>query len=288
MIHMIEFGKLKAMLLDFVDSDSDGCYFLRMVGDEPTVNAIWARLSSRDARGKAWSSGVKILVPGRHYPEHVALMKGVTYKTVRTRLPSGMIDLALIHPRLTVAEDNEYGFFVLSYTDSVPTGFFERLNRTLAIPLQDTWTPWLWELGQQSLQRWFFETKMIRNGNELQEQVQLIEKAFLPITEIKGLGNVRCFSVRTYGGYQDTWLEIVRTQLALGIPLISTTQGYEADQWRILLEDDTHCLYQDDEMLVQAPNLTYALAWAKKELGLNFLVDHELALYIPSKRTHPK
>ena len=29
-------------------------------------------------------------------------------------LPSGMVDLALIHPLLTVAEDNERGFYLLS------------------------------------------------------------------------------------------------------------------------------------------------------------------------------
>jgi len=76
------------------------------VGDEPTVNAIWARLSSRETRGKVWSGGVQIQIPGQNYPEYAALMKGVTYKTIRSRLPSGMIDLALLHPRLTVAEDH--------------------------------------------------------------------------------------------------------------------------------------------------------------------------------------
>ena len=82
MIRTIEFGKLKAMMIDYVNQGSDGCYFLRMVGDEPTVNAIWARLSSREARGKPWSSGIEITLPGRNYPEYVALMKGITYKTI--------------------------------------------------------------------------------------------------------------------------------------------------------------------------------------------------------------
>ena len=276
MIYTIEFGKLRAMLLDFVSESRDGCYFLRMVGDEPTVNAIWARLSSRETRGKAWSSGVQIQIPGRTYPEYVALEKAVTYKTVRSRLPSGMIDLALIHPLLTLAEDDEFGFYVLSYAEDVPVGFFDRLNRTLAIPLQAEWTPWLWTLGQQPVNRWLLESKVVRTGGEAQEQIHLVEKTFLPITEIKSLGNVRCSLVRTEGDYQNSWLEIIRHRLELGIPLILTKQGYQADPWTVLVEDGAHCLWEGDDLLIRAPSLNYALTWANETLGLKFLVSSRM------------
>ena len=55
MIHTIKFGLLSAILLDFVDSN-DGFLYLRMVGAETAVNAIWARLSAREHRGKKWGS----------------------------------------------------------------------------------------------------------------------------------------------------------------------------------------------------------------------------------------
>ena len=164
-------------------------------------------------------------------------------------------------------------FFVLSYADGVPAGFFERLNQTLAIPLQAEWAPWLWTLGQQPVNRWLLETKVTQSGGQAQEQVLLVEKTTIPITELTSLGSGRCFSVRTKGEYQDSWLEIIRSQLELGIPLILTKRGYEAEPWLILAEDGTHCLYQGEERLLQAPSLNYALTWAKHELGIRFLVS---------------
>ncbi len=156
MIYTIAFKKLSAMMLDFVDHN-DELLYLRMVGIEPTVNAIWAKLSAKESRGKKWGSDVSIPIDGQSSPQYVTAQKSVTYRTVRTRLPSGMVDLALIHPCLTVAEDNRRGFYSLTYDDGVPSGFFDRLNRCLAIPLQPAWTAWLWEQGQQPYSRFTIE-----------------------------------------------------------------------------------------------------------------------------------
>src|SRR5687767_10875072 len=117
------------MLLDFVDHEEDFLY-LRMAGAETTVNAIWAYLSAKEGRGKKWGSQVRIPLAGRS-PQYVAAAKHITYRTLRTRLPSGMVDLTLIHPLLTVAEDNPRGFYLLSYEEGRPPGFFERLNQVL-------------------------------------------------------------------------------------------------------------------------------------------------------------
>lgn len=158
MLHTITFGALSAILLDFVDH-GDGFLYLRLAGAEPTVNAIWAKLSAKDGRGKKWNSPVQIQIPGQSYPKWVAAQKGTTYRTLRTRLPSGLIDLALLHPALTVAEDSERGFYLLTYEDGAPSGFFERLNRTLSIPLDPAWADWLWDKGQQPQSRFTLRTQ---------------------------------------------------------------------------------------------------------------------------------
>ncbi len=150
MIGTIIFAEMKCILLDYCGSSNEGVRFLRYVGDETVVNAIWARLVSKETREKAYTSGVTLSLPGQQYPENIALEKW-TYKTLRTRLPSGLVDLALIHPMLTVSEDNEAGFYILTYSDGVPSGFIERLNRSLALPLQPEWAPWLLTAGQKAV-----------------------------------------------------------------------------------------------------------------------------------------
>ena len=96
MIRTLKFNELAALCLDFVDH-SDGFLYLRLVGSETGVNAIRAVLSARDGRGRKWG----IPVAGRASLEYLATQKGVTCRTLRTRLPGGMIDLAMVHPRLT-------------------------------------------------------------------------------------------------------------------------------------------------------------------------------------------
>ena len=61
MLHQITFGLLSALLLDFVDH-RDGFLYLRMVGPEVTVNAIWATLSAREGPGEEMDQ------PGRDCP----------------------------------------------------------------------------------------------------------------------------------------------------------------------------------------------------------------------------
>ncbi len=52
MIGKIEFNDLSVILVGFV-GPSDGFHYLRMVGPETAVGAIWAKLSAKD-RGKKW------------------------------------------------------------------------------------------------------------------------------------------------------------------------------------------------------------------------------------------
>jgi hypothetical protein len=222
----IHFQKLSAILVDLVDSSytEGGFLYLRMVGEEPTINAIWSRLSAREYREKKYQTEVTVEIPGQAYPDRVAAQK-VVYKTLRARLPSGLVDLAMLHPRLTVSEDNEQGFFLLTYETGTPTGFFARLNRCLSIPLKEEWADWLWREGQQQHTWLTIEGKEVRSGGQTSEQEQLVQTAQTPIYRYEGQGRVACYRVRTQGLHKEAWLKIIREQLDLGIPLYPAQIG---------------------------------------------------------------
>ena len=274
----IQFHDLSAILLDWVDGSygDGGFWYLRMVGEEPTVNAIWSRLSAKEYREKRYESGVKVVVPGRQYPDTIAAQKGV-YKTLRARLPNGLIDLTMIHPRLTVSEDNEQGFFLLTYEGGTPDGFFARLNRCLSIPLKEAWTDWLWVEGQKQQSRLTIETKNDRQEGQNIETEQLVQTQQTPIHPYQSQGQVTCYRVRTAGLYKEAWLHIIREQLGLGIPLypahIGPVQGYEEALWSIHPRSTERWIleYGDEERL-SAPSLEFLLAKARQELGRHFLI----------------
>lgn len=278
-MYEITFGELSAILMDFIDS-GDGLLYLRVVGAEATVNAIWARLVSKEARGKKWGSEVRITIPGRNHPQYVAAVKSITYRTLRTRLPSGMVDLALINPMLTVAQDSESGFYLLTYeTDGMPSGFFDRLNNCLSLPLNPEWANWLWEQGQQSQSRMTLVKKTEYQDGQPVEAQRLTETTDIPIGSLDGLGQVACYAVHTDGRYRDAWLQIIRDQLQLeivlqrqainevayrsndGIWTTAQTGAYGQDEWQLV---------QGDEVVLEAPTLTFLLTQAREELGLYF------------------
>jgi hypothetical protein len=278
-IHTINFGKLSAMLLDFVDSQ-DGFLFLRMVGAETAVNAIWARLSAREGRGKKWGSEVSIPLAGRSYPQYVAAQKHVTYRTLRTRLSSGMIDLALVHPILTVAEDSERGLYLLTYEQGLPSGFFDRLNKSLSIPLKPEWAPWLWEQGQKPQSFLALESRKVMEDGEYVEKPQLTEATQIPISRLDSLGGVACYAVHCNGRYRDAWLQIIRQQLDLGISLNKVPHGqgdfcYRNTTWAAYPTGDGWALHQGENRVAQAPSLNHLLTEARESLGLFFILQED-------------
>lgn len=272
MIHTIRFDELSAILLDFVDN-SEGFLYLRMVGAEPAVNAIWARLSGNENRGKKWGSPVSIPVAGRSFPQYVAAQKHVSYRTLRTHLPSGTVDLALIHPLVTVAEDKEQGFYLLTYAVDLPPAFFDRLNKSLSIPLRPEWAAWLWEQGRQSQPLLTPETRPVREGGEVVKREVLTETTPLPIERLQSLGRVHCYSVRCDGPYRQAWLQIIRRQLDLGIRLKKTGQRYRNDNWVASPAADGWALRRDEEIVAQAPSLNHLLVTARETLGVHFIIE---------------
>jgi len=265
-MNRLTFEELSVIALDFVDHQ-DGFLYLRIVGPETVVNACWARLMSRATRGNKFSSGIEIEMPGRSYPMYVAAQKHVNYRTVRSRLSSGMIDLALIHPILTVSEDRPSGFYILTYDDARPAGFFDRLNQNLAIPLKPEWSTWLWREGLKRWDQKIIKTRTEYEGNKKVEKERIADSACTPILRLDTLGSVGCYKVICEGEYYNAWLGIVREQLGLNIKLSYSDRAYT---------DGTHFVrkYNDNwvfEDFVQS-NLDDILVMARHKLGLNLIV----------------
>jgi hypothetical protein len=277
MIYTIKFKELSAMLLDFVDH-TDGFLYLRMVGPETAVNAIWAQLSARDTRGQKWGSEVSIPSPGRSYPQYVTAQKNINYRTLRRRLPSGMVDLALVHPRLTVAEDTTHSFYLLTYDQELPAGFFERLNQCLSIPLKPEWDGWLWTEGQQTQTFWTLETRKEYDQGQYVDRTRLTETTKLPIKRLDGLGQVACYQIHCEAQYQQAWLQIIREQLQLGvemtpIPSANGQQRYQNGSWSAHQEQDQWILQREHQPVAAAPSLNHLLTDAREKLGVHFLIQ---------------
>jgi hypothetical protein len=184
----------------------------------------------------------------------------------------------MLHPRLTVSEDNEQGFFLLTYETGTPTGFFARLNRCLSIPLKEEWADWLWREGQQQHTWLTIEGKEVRSGGQTSEQEQLVQTAQTPIYRYEGQGRVACYRVRTQGLHKEAWLKIIREQLDLGIPLypaqIGSGQGYEEVLWSLYPQDaEQWCLAYGEETLLSGPTLEFLVAKARQDLGRHFLLQ---------------
>lgn len=271
MIYKIKFKKLQAVCLDFVPNN-DGFYYLRMVGPETVVNAIWARLSGgNDYRGTSSESGVRIL--GGHREEGASLMKSTKYKTIRVRLPGGMVDIAMIHPVLTVIEDNSRGFNILTYDEGVPGGFFHRLNRSLPIPLLPEWESWLWSEGLK-LQSF----RAIKKDWEWRDGIRVefdgltgVDKT--PIYQLSSIGTAVCYRVTCADKYRQAWLHLIRQQLGLGISLVQETSNlYRAGQWAVVYEDSAWQVMKGDEIKLSADSIELALIRARQELGTLLII----------------
>lgn len=266
MFYEITFATLSAMAVDLVDAD-DGFLFLRIVGEEPTINAIWARLMAKSHREKKYSSGVQIPTGTKSY--RIAAQKAA-YKTLRSRLPSGLVDLAIIHPRLTLSEDNHRGFYLVTYDQQIPSSWFARLNRSLAVPLKPEWSEWLWQLGQLPQT---FTTRILKpvyQGGQRVERPVYDSVTVTPIEKIESLGSVNSYRIRCAGLYQEAWLGIIRQHLDVATKLDQQgEQGYGNGTWWVDPIRDQWQLRHRSEVKLTATTLDQLCIDARLDLGLN-------------------
>lgn len=275
----LEFQEAEAIALDFIDA-SNGFLLLRLAGPEVVVNAVWAYLSSSDSKKQKSDSQV-LIYPSWNTQDvgYVMAEKGQRYRMIRTRLPCGAVDMALIHPQLTAAEDKEHSFFLLTYDTGVPGDFFGRLNRALSIPLKREWAAWLWEIGQRPYTWQTLVKRYTREKGDNILQDDLAEETKTPITYFPGWGGARCYEVQCGGLYEECWLQIIRDHLGLGRVLKPAWSGsekfYTHADFMIHPSPDgsSWSLRQGDKIRLQnAPSPNYLVALARRDLGEHLVI----------------
>jgi hypothetical protein len=253
-----------------------------MVGTETVVNAISAELVSKGRRGKRWESNVSLHIPrpGGQHVESVVGQKGANYRILRTRLSNGIVDVAIVHSLMTVVEDTEQSFYLLSYEGGIPAGFFHRLNRVLSLPLKPEWEPWLWEQGQKAREIQFLEPRTgWESGGYEVKKLKLMRLSLTPITRLNGLGSVTGYIVYCSGRYKEAWLDIIRKQLQLGVVLKKAGPSeqehcpYLNGKWAARPTEEGWTLYQEDRAMLTAPSLEWLLLQARTEINTFFILD---------------
>jgi hypothetical protein len=266
-------------LLDYIDA-KEGFLYLRMVGPETAINAVWARLLNRSYRSDRIGSKVAVkLRTDQDYAEGVAAQRGVRYKTIRSDLPCGEVDLAMIHPDLTPAEDRPDRLLLISYQEGMPLTFFKRFQAILPLPIQEEWAPWLWEEGQKAHSFRVLQTRTVtRDGQEI-EQPYLTPVSETPIQEVRTIGDVKCYQIVTSGYCQEAWLRIIRQKLNLGTRLAwieggKTGYHLKGDGWSCYETDEGDwALHQGQKQILIAPALEHFVVEARQKLGVNFIIE---------------
>lgn len=264
---------VQAILIGLVNNSDSDLLYLRMVGHEVAVNAIWAKLVAYDSRGKAWGSRVRVPTPENKHSESsgVACAKHVSYRTVQNRLPSGQVDLALLHPALTVSEDSTESFYCLTHGPEIPFGFFDRLNRQLQIAILPEWEAWLWEQGQKPCSFETEGTKRYWDDKTRKYTDKPIVKpvTVTPIDRLKSHGTVQCYRVYCGGLYEIAWWQIIRKQLGIGIQLEKMSESYYQNGiWQINRSKNDWLLFKEEKHLMTERSLDWLLVKARDMFGV--------------------
>ena len=134
------------------DPDSQGLWFLSMVGSQTALKAIWASLLKqppdvahliRGADGMALSGGYRRC--------------GIPYETVGTwttkiaKLPVSGGWHALVYTKTAEYAFGRDDFLLLAQSDEEAPALHQRfLDKRSPLPLHRSWAPWLWRKGLQN------------------------------------------------------------------------------------------------------------------------------------------
>ena len=264
----IESEGSQIIVLDLVNQYG-GFLFFRIVGPEVAINATFAKMVAKKPKT------VIVKQPGETYGTHVSPERYIRYKSFRSKLPNGMVDLAMIHPVLTVTEDSPEGFYILTYDDGVPSGFFERLNKTLSIPLKPEWESWLWEKGQEQVKWTGIQDDRVWEDGRYVNKPESQAFSDTPIVSVSSeIGDISCYKVDTGGKSKEAWLTIVRQELALGIRLTPMAGDYLNGVWSVSVSGGEWVLrHRNEGELLRANKLDFLLAQARTEKGLNLILE---------------
>ena len=131
------------------DPDTDGLWFLSMVGPQTALKAIWASLLKQPPDAAHLIRGVEGMALSGGYqrcqvPHHTI----GTWTTRIARLPSSRGWHALVYTRLAEFSFERDDFLLLAQDQAdAPTLHHRFLDRRSPLPLHRSWRDWLWRRG---------------------------------------------------------------------------------------------------------------------------------------------
>ena len=149
-LHTISAGGFSATADAFArDEDTQGLWFLSMVGSQTALKAIWASLLKQPPDAAHIIRGVDGTAPSGNYQRCVVPHDTVgTWTTKIARLPVSGGWHALAYTRLA-----EYGFergdflLLVRSEEEAPNLHHRFLDRRSPLPLHRSWADWLWRKG---------------------------------------------------------------------------------------------------------------------------------------------
>ena len=131
------------------DPDSEGLWFLSMVGAQSALKAIWAALLKRPPESAHLLAGADgLALSGGFLRCEVPHETIGTWTTKMARLPVSGGWHALVYTRMAEYAFERDGFLLLAPGEEEAPALHHRfLDRRSPLPLHHSWAEWLWERG---------------------------------------------------------------------------------------------------------------------------------------------
>ena len=131
------------------DPQTEGLWFLSMVGPQTALKAIWASLLKQPPDTAHIIRGVEgMALEGGYQPCHVPHNTIGTWTTRIVRLPASRGWHALVYTRLAEFSFERDDFLLLAQDEADAPGLHHRfLDRRSPLPLHRSWSDWLWRRG---------------------------------------------------------------------------------------------------------------------------------------------
>ena len=131
------------------DPQTDGLWFLSMVGPQTALKAIWASLLKQPPDQAHIIRGIEgMALSGGYHSCHVPHNTIGTWTTRIARLPASRGWHALVYTRLAEFSFERDDFLLLAQDEADLPGLHHRfLDRRSPLPLHRSWANWLWRRG---------------------------------------------------------------------------------------------------------------------------------------------
>lgn len=127
-------------MVDALVMERSEIWFLSLVGNAPSIRALWARM----VKGEMAYLADDPLAAGA--PFWLAGRAGTACRFHITRLPSTGAHHALLVPEVALYAAEQPEFLLLARSEAeLPQLHYRFLNRRIDLPLHPAWSDWLWE-----------------------------------------------------------------------------------------------------------------------------------------------